>query len=144
MRKSTPAHGHRGERRTLTTKQVRETEAEAVALVVCGTFLAHGLTGWGFGCGDFGRSRPAAIRPRGVHRAGHVGGSMTDAVEEDGRANDLVLQFGGAQGAKTDMFHSNTLRTPFRTPFRTPLKCRLSDSFYCGYTHSHIFQLFFS
>jgi hypothetical protein len=26
---------HRGERRTLTTKQVRETEAEAVAFVVC-------------------------------------------------------------------------------------------------------------
>ena len=28
---------HRGERRTLTTKQVRETEAEAVAFVVCQT-----------------------------------------------------------------------------------------------------------
>jgi DNA transposition AAA+ family ATPase len=26
---------HRGDRRTLTTKQVRETEAEAVAFVVC-------------------------------------------------------------------------------------------------------------
>jgi DNA transposition AAA+ family ATPase len=26
---------HRGERRTMTTKQVRETEAEAVAFVVC-------------------------------------------------------------------------------------------------------------
>ena len=26
---------HRGERRTLTTKQMRETEAEAVAFVVC-------------------------------------------------------------------------------------------------------------
>src|SRR5213078_607858 len=26
---------HRGERRTLTTKQIRETEAEAVAFVVC-------------------------------------------------------------------------------------------------------------
>jgi len=26
---------HRGERRTRTTKQVRETEAEAVAFVVC-------------------------------------------------------------------------------------------------------------
>jgi hypothetical protein len=26
---------HRGERRTVTTKQVRETEAEAVAFVVC-------------------------------------------------------------------------------------------------------------
>jgi hypothetical protein len=38
---STPVHEiahellHRGERRTLTTKQVRETEAEAVAFVVC-------------------------------------------------------------------------------------------------------------
>jgi Zn-dependent peptidase ImmA (M78 family) len=31
---------HRGERRALTTKQVRETEAEAVAFVVC---LAVGL-----------------------------------------------------------------------------------------------------
>jgi hypothetical protein len=31
---------HRGERRTLTTKSVRETEAEAVAFVVC---LAIGL-----------------------------------------------------------------------------------------------------
>jgi len=28
---------HRGDRRTLTTKQVRETEAEAVAFVVCQT-----------------------------------------------------------------------------------------------------------
>jgi hypothetical protein len=36
---------HRGERRTLTTKRVRETEAEAVAFVVC---QAIGETGSAF------------------------------------------------------------------------------------------------
>jgi hypothetical protein len=37
MLSTTYAHEmlHRGDRRTLTTKQVRETEAEAVAFVVC-------------------------------------------------------------------------------------------------------------
>ena len=36
---------HRGERRTLTTKQVRETEAEAVAFVVCQSIaLENGTT----------------------------------------------------------------------------------------------------
>jgi len=44
---------HRGERRTLTTKQVRETEAEAVAFVVCqaigletGSAAAHYIRLW--------------------------------------------------------------------------------------------------
>src|SRR5213078_1525728 len=49
---------HRGERRTLTTKQVRETEAEAVAFVVCqsigletGTASADYIRRWN---GEFG------------------------------------------------------------------------------------------
>jgi hypothetical protein len=40
---------HRGDRRTLTTKQVRETEAEAVAFVVCQSVGLQNGTASSFG-----------------------------------------------------------------------------------------------
>jgi len=79
---------HRGDRRTLTTKQVRETEAEAVAFVVCqavglqtGTVIAglHPALAWrrqslarksesrsADCCRDSGRNQPEAGRGPGI------------------------------------------------------------------------------
>src|ERR1700693_1209902 len=68
---------HRGERRTLTTKQVRETEAEAVAFVVCqaigletGSSSADYIALWHGDASLLRESLEAAKRPAAVFLGG--------------------------------------------------------------------------